>query len=222
MIKQAILGCCLLLLCLGALAAPQTLTIDEQTSLFFWPGEEKAAGGLLLAQGKGSHGERLLTAMAKRLSQRGWSVAIAPADLSSEQLAEQLPSYLAKLRQKSSLKVGIVWYGDDYHQLLDYFAKPQSKQVSGLILLSAYEYPQKEVKEPWQLRFPVLDIVGQFDMRTVIAAQSDRQNLLDRNLYTNRTIPGARHDYRYHEHYVCAAIDNWLTQIPVPKTGRVF
>lgn len=222
MIKQVILGSFLLLISLGLVAAPSTLDVDEQTKLPFWPSISTATGGLLLVQGKGSHGYRLLTIIAAILSNRGWSVAVVPTSLASDQFSEQLSSYLAKLRQQTKLKVGIVWYGDDYHQLLTYFSKPQAKQVSGLVLLSAYQYSSASENESWQLRFPVLDIIAQFDYRPVIKDSLLRQRMIGKKYYLKRTIPGAGHDYRYQEHYLSAEIDNWLTKIPSPKVGRVF
>ncbi|WP_367606309.1 hypothetical protein [Legionella sp. W05-934-2] len=222
MLRQFLLGCLLLLNGTGLLASPTTLTIDEQTKLPFWPSTSHSAGGLLLVQGTNSHAQHLLTTLAEILSKRGWSVAVVPSSLSSDKFTEQLSSYLAILRQETQLKIGIIWYGDDYHQLLHYFSQPQAKQVSGLVLISAFQYPDVKVNDPWQIRFPVLDIVGQFDNRLVIKDYSQRQFLFDKNYYFKRTIPGAGPDYHYQENHLSAEVDNWLTKVPSPKIGRVF
>lgn len=219
---QLLVGLLILLYGTGLLAAPSTLAVDEQTKLSFWPSKSKAEGGLLLVQGQDSHGHVLLETLAEILSNRGWSAAVVPSHLSSQKFEDQISACLATLRKQTKLKVGIVWYGGNYHQLLDYFSKPQSKQVSGLVLLSAFQHPSDGEKEPWQLRFPVLDIIAQFDYRLVTTGNTVRQTMFDKKEYVTRTIPGARHDYRYHEHYLSAAIDNWLTKLPSPKAGRVF
>ncbi|WP_051131957.1 hypothetical protein [Legionella tunisiensis] len=148
---QLLLGFCLLLFVnfSGAKAADLEIQVKGQKIMLpYWPATGKQLqGGIVMVQGElANEGFLLLNNLAPQFAQLGWSVLlINPAgQQGSISWIEQLPEALSALRQKVNNRLVLLHYGDQLQIVVDYFSKLQSKQVNGLILLSAFDQSEKK------------------------------------------------------------------------------
>ena len=153
----------------------------QKAPVIFLPAQGEAQHGGILIVGSGApwdHSE-LLPKLGEHFARLGWSVALLDASqqIDKPTWVESLPEILSTLRQKNNKRTILLYYGSQMHLILEYFSKPQSKQVNGLILLSAFD--QLEAKDSilllQKLPFPVLDVVGQFDYGTILEQAAVRK-----------------------------------------------
>lgn len=219
---RLLLGFCLLVVLTIADAKPESLEIQaggQKISLPYWPAQGKQPhGGILIVEGGAPwDGSRVLYKLAPKLAKLGWSVALLNANQQTDKAAwiMLLPDVLSNLRQKSNTRTVLLHYGAQLHTLVDYFAKPQSKQVNGLILLSAFE--QMDSKDLLALLqkvpFPVFDIIGQFDYVTVLEQAAVRKKNNQNKRYFQLLFPGAAHDYSYTQKMLTAYMHGWMLKL---------
>lgn len=216
---RVLVGCLLLGLLLMARAEVSTLEVSvnqKKVNLPYWVPDMKSKGGVVILFGDPPvYGIQFAKSLGEELAKRGWSVVVVTADSGAEKGAwiDQLPEALAALRQKNNNRMMVVHYGDKLRVTLDYFAKPQSKKVNGLIFISAYDKPeQKDSLELLKkVSFPMMDIVGQFDYAFVLKQAKERRNEVgDEKNYQHIKMPGARHQYWYALPMVVAYLNGWM------------
>lgn len=185
-------------------------------NLPYWPANSNHYGAVLLVRG----GEQfasppfLLTNFADQLSQYGWSVVLLNCNEDrSIPWIEQLPKTISVLREANNKRIILVHYGEQLNQSLEYFGKPQSKMINGLVMLSAYDEQPNLEKMP-SLRFPLFDIAGQFDYDAVLYQMEMRGKGFRHNNYLAVEMPGAHHDYQYSQQMLLAFIHGWMAKLP--------
>ncbi|KTD47112.1 ATPases involved in biogenesis of archaeal flagella [Legionella rubrilucens] len=217
---RVLLGCLLLGFLLIARAEVSTLEINvnqKKVALPYWAPDMKSKGGVVILFGDPPvYGIQFGKSLAEQLAKRGWSAVVVTADSGTgkDSWIDQVPEALAALRQKNNNRMMVVHYGNKLRVTLDYFSKPQSKKVNGLILISAYDKPeQKDILDLLEkVNFPTMDIVGQFDYGFVLKQAKERRNQVggaEKN-YQNLTMPGARHQYWYAIPMLVAYLNGWM------------
>lgn len=200
---------------------------QEQITLPFWEAPHTPGkGGIILLQGgKPAGGSAFSKRLAAELAASGWSVVLLNSDPQVKTpWLEQLPEVMSTLRQHSSKRLIMIHYGDEVELSLDYFFKPQSKQVNGLILLSAFQskpLPQKEKGPGGILRFPVYEIYGQFDYEAVKQNVRQFQQQLDRKPPSKiLQIPGGSHDYDYSTPLLSNYLNGWMSHLQAIERAK--
>lgn len=188
---------------------------DNSISVPYWPAKTAHYGGVLMVNGGQAQWSELLAYFAKKLSGNGWSVVLlnCTQDAKATPWVEQLPEVLRALRQKNNKRIVLVHYGDQLTQSLDYFSKPQAKMINGLVMVSAYD-TQNEAQASWSLRFPVFDIVGQFDYDEVLRQTVLRKKEFPQKSYLAACMPGSGHDYEYNQGLLLAFMQGWMARLP--------
>jgi len=204
-----------------------TLSVKQQKiEVPFWA-SKKTGNGIVIVVGD-NEGSLLLHPLSEQIAAFGWSVVLLKSEKDLPWL-EQLPEALSALRQKNNKRMVVIHYGDQLKELLDYFAKPQSKQVNALILLSSYDLPampakvdkaEEKSKSPLKFRFAVLDIAGQFDYPAVLEQYTLRKTRFAPDNYRQLTVPGATHDYSYQQGLLASFINGKMSKLTVPKLSR--
>lgn len=191
------------------------IKINQGTvDLPYWPAQKAGYGAVLLVKGgEQEQGSPILAHLARQLANNGWSVALLNTTKSTIPWVDQLPEAISVLRQDNNKRIVLVHYGDEVNLSLDYFAKPQSKMINGLVLLSAYN-GQNEEDKPFNLRFPLFDIAGQFDYDTVLDQMGQREREFKKQKYMALELPGAHHDYEYSQRILVAYVHGWMMRLP--------
>lgn len=225
---RLLLGCVLLLM-LPMTYASKTLEIDvnqQKVALPYWSPLKKTKGGILVIYGdKPIYGQVLGEDLGQHLADLGWTVVLinAQSDKQDDKWVDQIPEALAALRMKENNRLIVIHYGEKLFLSLDYFAKPQSKQVNGLVLLSAYDDPVKKesLELLGKLSFPTYDITGQFDYEEVAEqAKSRREANSQDSDYRVLLIPGARHQYLYALRTVAIYLHGWMLKLPQNEPAK--
>ncbi len=183
--------------------------------LSYWPTGKKHYGAVLLVSGGDDvvQSPILLTHVAEQLSRYGWSVVLLNCNKDGPvPWVQQIPAAIHILREHKNKRIVLVHYGDQLNQSLEYFSRPQSKMINGLIMLSAYD--DDNWNKPLRLRFPVFDIVGQFDYEAVLYQMEVREREFRAHNYQSIEMPGAHHDYRYSQKMLLAFIHGWMAKLP--------
>lgn len=226
---RLLLGCVLLMILQLACAAGKTLEIDvnqQKVALPYWTPLKKTKGGVLVIYGdKPIYGNILAKDLGQQLADLGWTVLVIDAQNGKEEdkWVEQIPEALAALRKNDNNRLIVIHYGEKLFISLDYFSKPQSKQVNGLVLLSAYDDPVKKesIELLSKLSFPTYDITGQFDYEEVNnQAQSRREANSQEEDYRILLIPGARHQYLYAINMLATYLHGWMLKLPVNEPAK--
>lgn len=200
----------------NSLADKLEITVDQSSvSLPYWQSNKLHYGAVLIVKG-GQQPEwsELLADFAKQLARIGWSTVLLNCDKNdSVPWIKQVPEVISSLRQNKNKRIILIHYGEQLNQSLDYFSKPQSKMVNGLVMLSAYDV-QNNSGSSVNLRFPLFDIAGQFDYEMVLSQMEHREKeFKDRN-YISVEMPGAQHDYEYSKNLLVAYVHGWMTKLP--------
>jgi len=209
----------------------------KKASLPYWPAKLNSSiktphGGVLFVnEGDQPQWSMLLAHLAKKLADYGWDVALLNVNTAdSISWLLELPEAMSVLRQNKNKRIVLIHYGNKLNSSLDYFGKPQSKMVNGLIMLSAYDNLlksadkpadetatksiDKPIDKPVSFRFPLLDITGQFDYDMVKSQASQRANELKQNKYRALRLPGAQHDYEYSHQLLISYLHGWMSKLP--------
>lgn len=192
---------------------------QKKVILPYWPSMHMSYGAVVIVRG-GEYGQGtlLLEHLAKRLSQNGWSVALVNCTKNnSVPWINQLPEVISALRQNHNKRIVLVHYGDQLNISLEYFSKPQSKMINGLVMLSAYDV-KKNLKKIPLLRFPLFDIAGQFDYDMVLQQRKMREEEFKAQKYLAIDMPGAHHDYQYSQQLLLAFVHGWMAKLPEFET----
>lgn len=204
------------LLVFGAQADNLSIKVhNNEMSLPYWPARDVHYGAVLIVHGGDvPQWSKLLTNLAEQLAHYGWSVVLINCtnDNSIPWIA-QLPKVISALRQEKNKRIILVHYGDQINKSLEYFSKPQSKMINGMVMVSAYD-GQKVLDIPLRLRFPVFDIVGQFDFNQVLYQVNLRGKEFNRHNYLSIELPGAHHDYEYSQKLLLAYVHGWMAKLP--------
>lgn len=226
---QLLLGFCLLLFLnfSGAKAADLEVQVKGQKIILpYWAAAGKQLqGGLVIVQGElANEGFLLVNNLAEQFSQLGWAVILlnSAEQKGSIPLIEQLPEALSALRQKDNKRLVLLHYGDQLQVSVDYFSKLQSKQVNGLIFLSAFDQPEKkDLSELLQkITFPMVDLTGQFDYQVVLEQAATRHDSMQNKSYLSTQIPGAEHDYYYTQQLLVAYLHGWMKKLQFTSPGK--
>lgn len=225
---RLMLGCVLLMILPLVHAAAKTLEIDvnqQKVALPYWSPLKKTKGGVVVVYGDPPiYGTVLAKDLSQQLADLGWSVLlIVPSEPSDEKWVEQIPPALAALRMKDNNRLVVIHYGEKLFTSLDYFAKPQAKQVNGLVLLSAYDDPEKKetLDLVTKLSFPTYDIRAQFDYDAVLQQAHGRREATSQNKdYRVLLIPGARHQYLFALKMVATYLHGWMLKLPVTEPAK--
>ncbi|ASQ45290.1 hypothetical protein clem_03660 [Legionella clemsonensis] len=218
---QLLLGFCLLFFLNFAEVEAASLDIlvnQQKVALPYWHFKGKKQHGVvaIINGEQDSEGSELVNSLGKALAKHGWSVALLNTSLQIPvPWTEQLPETLTTLRKKNSKRMVVIHYGSQLKNSVNYFTQLQSKQASGLVLLSAFDHPEnKEVANLIKkIPFPVLDITGQFDYTPVLEQASIRQLTIKNERYLHRRLPGANHDYAYSKNILVAIINGWMKKL---------
>lgn len=205
----------------SAFAEKLEITVDQsQIKIPFWEAKEPRHGAVIIVKGGDYAGwSSVLARLAKKLSQYGWSTALLNCKSDSVPWIEQLPAAIGALRQKNNNRIILVHYGDQLNQSFEYFSKPQAKMINGMIMLSAYD-DQKNV-EVKRFRFPLFDVVGQFDYERVHQQKHWRERQFHKPDYHAVEMPGAQHDYEYSQRLLLAFLHGWMSKLPEIKPQPV-
>lgn len=215
-------GCIILLIAEAQADGLEIEVKGKKQFLPYWEAQYKTSyGALLIISGSGAKdGLILMTRLGKRLSRLGWSVVLLSINESQDQSGwtTQLPVVLSALRQRNNNNLVVLHYGAKLYSLLDYFAKLQ--QINGLILLSAFEEekPKDTSGLIADIRFPVFDLVGQFDYGRVIEQAKVRFKVKPNKKYSQIKFPGAAHDYCYTRKILAAYIHGWMKNLAPRET----
>lgn len=208
--------CVLLLIVVPSLNAAELEIKVNQTAikLPYWPALEPHNGGVLIIRGgEPVQWSEFLAGLSQQLADDGWSTLLLNCNAdSSIPWITLLPEAMSALRQQKNNRIILIHYGEQLNLTLDYFSKPQGKAINGLILLSAYDQQHSLDKAP-EFRFPVLDIVGQFDYDLVLE-QAQLRKQFKSPTYMPLQIPGAPHDYGYTQQLLLSFLDGWMLKLP--------
>jgi hypothetical protein len=186
---------------------------QKSIKLPYWPAKEPHYGGILIVRGGAVQWSEFLAGFAAQLADKGWSTALLNCNTDSDiPWSTQLPEAISVLRQNKNTRIILIHYGEQLNLTLDYFSKPQAKMINGLILLSAYDV-QKSLEKPAVIRFPVLDIVGQFDYDTALSQIKTREKQLQPTTYLSIEIPGAASDYEYSQQLLLSFMQGWMLKL---------
>lgn len=191
------------------------IKIDQNSvNLPYWPARKEQYGAVLIVQGSEQpQWSELLAGLAKQLAQNGWSVVLLNCTNNSIPWLEQIPETISTLRKNKNKRIVMIHYGEQLNLSLDYFSKPQSKMINGLVLLSAYDHSSDE--NTWlSLRFPIFDVTGQFDYDPIRQQMRLREKEYKRKNYLAVEIPGADHDYEYSQQLLVAYVHGWMAKLP--------
>lgn len=200
----------------SVLAANIEIKVKQaRISLPYWPAQEDRYGAVLIVRGgEQPQWSMLLAHFAEQLAQYGWSVVLLNCTKDgSIPWVEQVPKVISNLRQDNNKRIILVHYGDQLNQSLEYFSKPQSKMVNGLVMLSAYD-GKNTLDKPPRLRFPLFDIAGQFDFDQVLNQMTLRGKEFKQHNYLSLEMPGAHHDYEYSQKLLLAFVHGWMSKLP--------
>ncbi|MCL9685085.1 alpha/beta hydrolase [Legionella maioricensis] len=193
------------------------IKVDQHPlSLPYWPASKAHYGGVIIVRGgaDAAQSPRLLTHFAEQLSHNGWSVVLLNCNNDNTiPWVKQIPETISALREAKNKRIVLVHYGEQLNQSLEYFSKPQSKMINGLVMVSAYD-EQSNLDRPPSLRFPLFDIAGQFDYDTVLNQMEQREKEFKQHNYVAVEMPGAHHDYQYSQRMLLAFIHGWMTRLP--------
>lgn len=202
-------------------AADLEIKVSQKSiKLPYWPAKDPSDGGVIIVQGA-EHPEwsDFLADFASLLARGGWSTVLLNCSSSdgSTPWAAQLPEAIGQLRQAKNKRIVLIHYGLQLNTSLDYFSKPQAKMINGLVLLSAYD--EKAIATtPYNVRFPILDVIGQFDYEQAKNQSVNRQSQVSGTGYLLVTIPGADHEYNYAQQLSVAFISGWMDKLPEEVT----
>ncbi|MCE3045833.1 alpha/beta hydrolase family protein [Legionella sp. 16cNR16C] len=227
----------LILIILLFLFQPQAVLADdhikinvnqEEIELPFWEARQKETkGGIILLQGgKPAGGAEFSRKLADSLAKAGWSVTLLNSDLRVKTpWIEQLPEAMSTLRQRNSNRLIMIHYGDELDLSLNYFSKPQSKQVNGLVLLSAFQSKpdEKTTRETLGkgLRFPVYEIYAQFDYEAVKHSAQQLKLQLKKAGSRSFQVPGSSHDYYYSTDLLKNYLNGWMSRLNPTERAKL-
>lgn len=197
-------------------AEDMDIKVNQQSiKVPYWSAQEPHYGAIILVRGgEPAQWSELLNSLALLLARNGWSTVLLNANPeNSVSWLTLLPEVISTLRQNKNKRIVLAHYGEQLNVTLDYFTKPQGKTVNGLVLLSAYDNDVSTVK-PDSLRFPILDIAGQFDYENVTMQQEARAAAFKSPTYMTIQIPGAAHDYNYAKELLISFVIGWMLKIP--------
>ncbi len=202
----------------AAFAENLQIKVDgKSVDLPYWPAEKEKYGAVLLVNGGAqAQSTLLLDNLANELAQNGWQVVLLNNyNKVSVPWIKQFPEVITSLRNKKSMRIVVVHYGEQLKQTFDYLGKPSVPEIEGLVLLSAYDIPPSTNKKP-ELNMPVFDIVGQFDYDMTKQEMAARKKELGqhKNKYLAIEIPGAHHDYEYSRQLLFSFIHGWMVKLP--------
>lgn len=226
---QLLLGLCLLFFLNFSVAKAADLEIQvkgQKIMLPYWPATgRQLQGGLVMVQGElANEGFLLLNNLAIQFAKLGWAVLLinSAGQQGSTSWIEQLPEALSALRQKENKRLVLLHYGDQLQLSVDYFNKLQSKQVNGLILLSAFDQPVKEdlPKLLRKITFPVVDLTGQFDYQLVLEQAATRHDSMQNKSYITTQIPGADHNYCFARQLLVAYLHGWMKKLQFASPAK--
>ncbi|CAM2855988.1 alpha/beta hydrolase [Legionella worsleiensis] len=196
------------------------ITVDQKKlQLPFWPAQTQRYGAVLIVRGgEQPHWSDMLAQCANKLATNGWSVVLLNCNPAQGiPWINQLPEVIGSLRKEKNKRIILIHYGDQLNQSLEYFSKPQSKMINALVMISAYG--DIDIKDKGsEFRFPIFDVVGQFDYDTVLAAMDKRKKQFKEKSYLAMQMPGADHDYDYSEDLLISFVHGWMTKVPETKT----
>lgn len=188
-------------------------------ALPYWEAKKTQYGAVVIVKG----GEQpqwspLLAHFAKQLSQYGWSVVLLNCNKNvTIPWISQLPPAIGALRKAKNNRIILLHYGDQLTQSLDYFSKPQAKGINGMILLSAFDDQKNINPQTSSFRFPLFDIVGQFDYDWIVDQMLERGTQYKRPNYLALEVPGAQHDYEYSRDILLSFVHGWMIKLPESK-----
>ncbi|MCC5791570.1 MAG: hypothetical protein JJT82_03045 [Legionellaceae bacterium] len=203
---------------IGCCAIPSAFSAAGQYSE-----SAKVEGGVLVSYAESApNGFYFSQKVARQLETMGWVVDVLSLNrLSDEEWQSHLAEKMAVMRQKVGTKLAVIMYGEECDRLLEYFTQPQAKQVGGLVFISAVNGERffSNSTTDIRLRFPLLDIVAQFDYKQVLSDQKKRQKLV-RSAYQSYTVSGADHYYQYQLPVLVNVVHLWLEDLPSTKIHR--
>lgn len=237
-----------LFFCLLSSVQADTLDIkvgQKPMKLSYWRAQRLHFGGVIIIKGgEPPQWSDFLAELAQKLAKSGWStVLLNCSPESSSPWPDQLPEAISALRQDKNNRIVLLHYGEQLKMSMEYLSKPQAKGINGLVLLSGYDDPYNDTKPPPQpadktalkapekptdLRFSVLDLIGQFDYEPVLNQQEAREKEPPSAQYLSISIPGAHHDYEYSQPLLVSFINGWMQKLPeinpqdppIAKPGR--
>ncbi|KTD46396.1 ATPase [Legionella quateirensis] len=196
------------------------ISIDQNSvRLPYWPAQKLHYGAVMIVHGGDQpQWSELLAQCAKQLAANGWSVVLLNCNSdNSVPWIKQLPEVISSLRQNKNKRIIMIHYGEQLNQSLDYFSKPQSKMINGLVLISAYGESSTKDKS-LSFRFPIFDVAGQFDYENVLTQMHHRKKEFKDRPYLAVEMPGADHDYEYNQRLLVSFVHGWMTKLPETQT----
>lgn len=205
-----------LLFCYAALCqADLSIKVGaNQLNLPYWPADKHKNGAVIIVNGaKTPSWSPVLANLAEELSKLGWSTVLVNCqEGEGGDWAKEVPEVMSTLRQQDHNRLILIHYGNHLDSSLGYFAKPQSKRVNGLVMLSAYSQSKKPAYP--RLAFPLLDVVAQFDYQPIVTQYQLRKSgyAVD-SVYQGLRIPGASHGYPYQIQYLADYLHGWMLKL---------
>lgn len=189
---------------------------QQAIKLPYWASQNSSDGAVIIIKGGATaQWSEALVHLSQLLAERGWSTVLLNTTTISSSWLDLLPEVISTLRQKNNKRIVLLHYGEKMNITLDYFKKPQGKSINGLILLSAYDDPPLENLE--NIRFPILDIVGQFDYDFVKNQYAERLKILKSPTYLSLIMPGADNSYDYARELLSSFMVGWMLKTDPPE-----
>lgn len=193
---------------------------QKPIKLPYWPAHDPIHGGVIIVRGgMPVQWSDFLANFAKLLADNGWSTVLLNCSPEvTEPWINQLPEAISTLRQEKNKRIVLIHYNEELNTTLDYFSKPQGKMINGLILLSAFDLKSTTIAAS-ALRFPVFDVVGQFDYDNVESQIAERKEQFKSPTYRFKEIPGADHEYAYAGELLASFLNGWMLRLPETTTA---
>lgn len=210
----------LLLAGLGQTSSAADLKIEyksQSLNIPYWQATvPQPLGAVVMIHCGHDQDDLMIQSLAEQLARLNWTVAALDCGQHDAIWSWQVPATLSALRQQGLNRLVLLYYGNQLQESFGYFTQAQAKQVNGLILLSAWQEKGMDLAIK-RLRFPVLDVVGQFDYPAILTQFSQRRAYFEqrRLRYTPMKISGANHQFQYTRQMLVAYLHGWMSNLPI-------
>jgi hypothetical protein len=196
------------------------LTVDGKDYPALLDKVEKNKGGVILFQGESAYPIKIITYLAKVFPAKEWTTLLVKPNKDTDVMTKLLPEAIRLIRKNDTRRIIVLYYGNGYSNLLNYFSQGKAKSVSGVILLSAYSLAQTKLPDLSKWETPVFDVTAQFDYPNVIAQSKQRSDLIKAKYYRHFSIPGASHNYVDVEPVVVSWLRGWMLKQKIEKKRK--
>ena len=135
----------------------------------------------------------------------------------TEESAARIRAGIDFLQSKGHKALAIVGYGMGARLAVRTLGDMSQSPIKSLVLISMDNQGGAQALEPgsdlFRIEIPVLDVVGGFETKSVLAAARTRRQHRDKmRLYRSLVIAGANHEYQRQQDILVKRIRGWLSR----------